>query len=252
VVVVLAGEQQCRALAGEVGLQRRGVPCELGLQVGIWRFGDEFDARLEIVRAVQQALPDADLGTQAVGLAKDPLGAPLVVPEAGFEGQRVELGDAFLFRVEVKGAPRSTGSARPGRGWRTRPLVPALEILEQDGAQLDEAQRGLAPGDDGVHAGAVAVVRTHATVAVTVEGSGITAVPAIALARDEIDERGILGLLQRTPSICGAGHERGGLGDLPEDASGPVSAGWPSIGGQAFRAKGVVPIPPHQARIPGA
>ena len=33
----------------------------------------------------------------------------------------VPLGDAGLLRLEVKDAPRSTGSVRPGRGWRTRP-----------------------------------------------------------------------------------------------------------------------------------
>jgi len=91
-----------------------------------------------------------------------------------------------------------------------------LEILEQDRAQLDEPQRGLASGDDGVHAGAIAVVGTDTTVAVTVEGGRIAAVPAIALARDEIDERGFLGLLHGLPPIATLGaHKRGGLGDLP-------------------------------------
>ena len=56
---------------------------------------------------------------QAVGLAQDLLRGALVVPEPGFLGQRVELGDARFLGLEVKDAPRSTGSARPGRGWRT-------------------------------------------------------------------------------------------------------------------------------------
>ena len=47
--------------------------------------------------------------------------AALVVPEPGLAGQRLELGDARLLRPEVKDAPRSTGSARPGRGRWTRP-----------------------------------------------------------------------------------------------------------------------------------
>lgn len=211
-IVVLAGEQQRRALAGEVGLERRRVALELGRKLGVGRFVEQLDGRLQVAGAREESLPQLDLGAQAVGLAKDLLGASLIVPETRFEGQGLELGDPFPFGVEVKGAPRSTGSARPGRGWRKRPLVPGLEILEQDGPQLDEPKRGLAPGDDGVHTGAVAVMRAHATVAVTVEGRRITAGPAIALARDEIDERGILGLLQRTPSIHGAGHERGGAG----------------------------------------
>src|SRR5689334_18420570 len=97
-----------------------------------------------------------------------------------------------------------------------RPLVPVSEILEQDRPQLDEPQRRLATGDDGVHAGAIAVVRTDATVAVTVEGGRIAAGPAIALARDEIDERGFLGLLHGLPPFATLGaHKRGGLGDLP-------------------------------------
>ena len=53
----------------------------------------------------------------------------------------------------------------------------------------------LAPGDDGVHAGAVAVVGADAAVAVAVEGGGIAAGPAVPLAGDEIDERRFLGLL---------------------------------------------------------
>ena len=51
---------------------------------------------LEVVGARQQVLPGLDLGAQAVGLAQDLLGAALVVPEAGFLGQRLELGDARL------------------------------------------------------------------------------------------------------------------------------------------------------------
>jgi hypothetical protein len=209
---VLAGEQQRRSLASEVLLERRGVLVDLGLQARIGLLVQQVDGRLEVIGTRAQSLPDIDLGTEAVGLAEDLLRGALVVPEPGFERQRVELPDTLSFGVEVKGAPRSTGSSRPGRGWRTRPLVPALEILEQDRAQLDQPQGGLAPGDDGVHAGAIAVVRADTAVAVTVERRRVAAGPTIALARDEIDERGILGLLQRTPSIHSAGHERGGAG----------------------------------------
>ena len=78
-------------------------------------------------------------------------------------------------------------------------LVPGLKILEQDRAQLDESQRSLASGDDGVHAGTVAVMGADTTVAVTVEGGGIAASPAVALTGDEIDERRFLGLLHVLP-----------------------------------------------------
>ena len=82
-------------------------------------------------------------------------------------------------------------------------LVPALEILEQDRAELDESEGRLAPGDDGVHAGTVAVVGADAAVAVTVEGCGVTAGPAVAFTGDEINEGRFLGLLHVTLSLLG-------------------------------------------------
>jgi hypothetical protein len=69
-----------------------------------------------------------------------------------------------------------------------RPLVPFPEILEQDRSELDQPEGRLAPRDDGVHAGAVAVVGADPAVAVTVKCGGIAAVSAISLAGDEIDE----------------------------------------------------------------
>ena len=83
-------------------------------------------------------------------------------------------------------------------------LVPDLEILEQDRPEFDQAQGRLAPGDDGVHAGTVAVVGAHAAVAVTVEGCRVAARSAVTLTGDEIDERRFLGLLQLVPlSVLG-------------------------------------------------
>ena len=93
--------------------------------------------------------------------------------------------------------------------------VASLEVLQQDRTELDEAQGRLAPGDDGVHAGAVAVVGTDAAIAVTVESRGVTARPAVPLTGDEIDERRFLGLLQLVPlSVLGAGWGRGARGWL--------------------------------------
>src|SRR5580765_3637627 len=114
------------------------------------------------------------------------------------------MSGACFLRPEVKDAPRSTESARPGREPRRRPLVPGLEILEQDWPELDQAQRRFAPGDDGVHAGAVAVMGADAAVAITVECGGIAARATIALAGDQIDERRFLGLLHVSLSPCGA------------------------------------------------
>ena len=92
-------------------------------------------------------------------------------------------------------------------------LVPDLEILEQDRAQLDEPQGRFAPGDDGVHAGAVAVVGAHAAVAITVQGGGVTARSAVPLAGDEIDERRFLGLLHVSLSLLGRLGAARGLAD---------------------------------------
>ena len=92
-------------------------------------------------------------------------------------------------------------------------LVPDLEILEQDRAQLDEPQGRLAPGDDGVHAGAVAVVGADTAVAVTVECSGVAAIPTVPLAGDEIDERRFLGLLHVSLSLLGRWGAARGLAD---------------------------------------
>jgi hypothetical protein len=115
-LVVLAGEQQRGALAPEVGPQRGGVTLELGGEVGIRGLGQQLDRSLEVRGAREEAMPCLDLGSEPVGLAKDLLRGPLVIPELGLEGQRVELCDALLFGLEVKVAPRSTGSALRGRG----------------------------------------------------------------------------------------------------------------------------------------
>jgi hypothetical protein len=120
-VVVLTGEQQGRPFTGEVRLERGGIALELGLQVGIGRLVQELDRRLEVGGAGQQVTPGVELGAETVGLAQDLLGVTLIVPEAGFLGQCLELGDALGLGLEVKDAPRSTGSVRPGRGWRSCP-----------------------------------------------------------------------------------------------------------------------------------
>jgi hypothetical protein len=84
--------------------------------------------------------------------------------------------------------------------------VPGLEVLQEDRAELDQSQGGLAPGDDGVHAGTVGVVGTDTAVAITVECRCVTARPAVTFTGDEIDERRFLGLLQLNPhSGAGAG-----------------------------------------------
>ena len=117
-----------------------------------------------------------------------------------------------------RGRPDPFGQVADGGGFH---LVPGLQILEQDRSQLDEAQRGLAPGDDGVDARAIAVVGTDAAVAVTVEGCRIAARPTVALTGDQIDERRFLGLLHGLP-LSSTGQGRVGFdANLPGSSSGP-------------------------------
>jgi hypothetical protein len=185
---VLAGEQERGALPVEILLQVGRRPVELGGQLVVAGLLDQLEGCEEVVDARLEATPELDLGPEGVGLAQDLLRAALIVPEAGFAGQRLELGDTRFLRLEVKDAPRSTESAPPGRERWTRPLIPGLEVLEQDRTELDQPKGRLAPGDDGVHAGTVAVVGADATVAVTVERCCVAAGTAITFTGDEIDE----------------------------------------------------------------
>ena len=98
----------------------------------------------------------------------------------------------------------SPGSSLPGRGSQPAPLRAASRILEKDRPKLDEAQRALAPGDYGVHAGAVGVVGADAAVAVAIQGCCIAAIAAITLTGDEIDEGRFLCLLHYSPQCCDA------------------------------------------------
>ena len=120
-VVVRTGEEQRGPLAQVVDLERRGVAVELGLELGVGRLGEQLERREEIVGPGQELVPGRQLAAQAVGLAQDLLRGAAVIPEAGFLGQRLEFGDAGGLGLEVKDAPRSTGSVQPGRGWRTVP-----------------------------------------------------------------------------------------------------------------------------------
>ncbi len=88
-------------------------------------------------------------------------------------------------------------------------LVAHPEVLKQDGSELDQPKGRLAPGDDGVHAGTVAVVGADTAVAVTVEGRSVTACSAVAFAGDEIDEGRFFGLLQHAPLFVQGGFRAG-------------------------------------------
>src|SRR5204863_5895347 len=110
-----------RSLAFEVALEVIDGPVDLGLELGVAGLLGKLEGGPEIVRATQHPRPQLDLGPEAIGLAEDVLGCAAVVPEAGLGGARLERGQAFLLAGEVKDAPRSIGSAPPGRGRARRP-----------------------------------------------------------------------------------------------------------------------------------
>ena len=64
--------------------------------------------------------------------------------------------------------------------------LPGSQFLEHDRTQLNDAQRGLAPSDDGVDTRTVSVVWADSAVAVAIERHGIAAITALALTRDQI------------------------------------------------------------------
>ena len=111
----------------------------------------------------------------------------------------VQFGQAPFLDLEVKDAPRLPGSVGPGRGSRPVPLGAASRVLKKDRAELNQAQCALAPGNYGVHAGTVDVVGADTAVAIAIKGSRVTAIPAISLTGDEIDECRFLCLLHYSP-----------------------------------------------------
>jgi hypothetical protein len=121
VVVVLAGEQERGSLA-VVGVgQRLRVSLDLGRQFGILAVLDQLEQLHDVGRALVEIRPQGDLGSEAVGLAKDPLRVALVLPEARLLGQGLQLGEVRFLAREVKDAPMSIGCALPARGSLRRP-----------------------------------------------------------------------------------------------------------------------------------
>src|SRR3954454_18881616 len=66
---------------------------------------------------------------------------------------------------------------------------PGSQFLEHDWTQLNDAQRSLAPSDDGVDTWTVSVVRTDSAVSVAVQRRCIATGTALSLTGDEVDER---------------------------------------------------------------
>jgi hypothetical protein len=120
-LIVFARKQE-RGPLSLVGLGE-GVPVALdfGVELRIVRVLEELEQLDQVGCALVEVRPEIDLGAEAVGLAEDPLGASLIIPEARSLGQRLEFGEAGLFGRKVKDAPMSTGCAQPGLGWRRLP-----------------------------------------------------------------------------------------------------------------------------------
>jgi hypothetical protein len=106
-LVVLAREEELGPLAGVVRGEGGGVAIQLGRELVVAGLLDERDELDEVVGALREVLPEADLRPEAVGPTEDALGRALVVPETGIEGQRVEFGETTFLDREVKDAPMS-------------------------------------------------------------------------------------------------------------------------------------------------
>jgi hypothetical protein len=81
-VVVLAREQELRALPGEVALQGLDTAVDLRLELGVARLLAELQRGLEVIGAGEEGGPEVDLGAEAVGLAQDVLRRAAVGPES--------------------------------------------------------------------------------------------------------------------------------------------------------------------------
>ena len=235
--VVLAGEEQEGPLASEELAQVVGLALDLLLDLGVGRVLEQRQELEDVVYALLDAPPEVDLVPQALGLAEDRLSRTLVLPEPGFAASCVERRQAGLLGPEVKDAPTSTESAPPGPGWMRDPSVTDPEILEQDRTELDQSEGRLAPCDDGVHAGTVAVVGADAAVAITVERSGVAAVPTVPLAGDQVNETRFLGLLHKSLSQHTMGTAGGATGAVGWRGGPDAWEVLPSIGANALIAK---------------
>jgi hypothetical protein len=132
--------------------------------------------------------------------------------------------------------------AQPAR----QELVTGAEVLEQDRTELDDAQRSLAPSDDGVDTRTVSVVWTDSAVAIAIERHGVAAVATFALASDQVNKRFgerrrlRLGIHGRPDSSSGPGHPRPRervYTSSPEEARPPERV-FPSMPLDSVAAKG--------------
>ncbi len=123
----------------------------------------------------------------------------------------------------------------------SRSLVLGPKILEQDRPELDQPQGCLAPGDDGVHAGAVAVVGADAAVAVTVE-RGCVMSRSGSLVRRRSDRRTTLPRPASHLPLFNASGRQGRDGGTSSEARVVRSRGavvWPSIGSESAAPRGI-------------
>jgi hypothetical protein len=89
--VVLAGEQQQRALALELGAQRLRLAVDVSRGVRVGRVGEQIEQLDQVIGPLLEGSPERDLLAQALRLAQDLLRPALVVPEPGLARATVEI-----------------------------------------------------------------------------------------------------------------------------------------------------------------
>jgi hypothetical protein len=82
------------------------------LHLGVGTVGGQLGELGQVAGTRLELLPGGQLLSEPVGFAQCGLRAAGVVPEPGLAGRVFERAQALPFAAEVKGAPRSRGSAR--------------------------------------------------------------------------------------------------------------------------------------------
>ena len=242
-LVVLAAEQQGGPLAAEVASQRRGVALELRLEVGVGGLVEQLQQRPRGRRRATSRSRHVSISVRRPSASRRTFCASRWSSQN--PGSWVSVSSCVTRCCLASRSKTPRGRPDPfgqvADGGRVH-LVPDLEILEQQRPQLDEPQGRLAPRDDGVHAGTVAIVGTDAAVAVAIQRGGVTA-RCGSRARTRSDRRTRRPRpASRTPSLRNdAGHWRLGAGAGSAACRGYSGGPWRQVLAQYTR-----PIPYRQ------
>ena len=205
-LVVLAREEERGPLALELRREGVGVAVDLGDELGVVGLGREVRELAQRVGARDsRSRPQGDLRPEAVGLRAGPSGRRAGRPRsrARRSGRRARRG--VLPSGEVKDAPRSRRIRSARSRSSARSIRPGLATSWSRIGRSSISRRAvLLRATTGFTQGQYAVVGADAAVAVAVERGGVAAGPAVALARDQIDERGVLDLLHHSLASTGS------------------------------------------------